>query len=451
MVPRILMILAAGMVLTAGERVRYDDYRVLPAGGEQLEFLGGLRRMDPRILMFLVASLVLVAGEMVRYDGYRVYRLVPAYQDQLEFLRGLVKYHPDIRFWKDARAVNVAADVMVAPKMQNSFMTWLQANSIEAPVLIYNVQELIDNQRREKATREDFALDEYHTIEEIYAWLPSLEEKYPGTARFIELGTAYNGLQLGLEIKFAEDNRLVMLEGGMHGNEWIATACMNWFINEILTTDDSDVRDVITRVTFNILPSSNPDGYNYTWTTDRLWRKNIQPYQNCTGVDLNLNYDFNFTGFGTSEDFCADNYPGPVPFSEYEAATFSGMLSDNEPGTLLLYGSFHAYGQRIMFPYGVPGNVASNYDELLEMTQRASEALAARYGTTYTVGSVLDLLSPASESSIDWMQGVLGHEYNIAWELRDEGQYGYLLPEDQIVPTCQEAFDSLVSILRDLL
>lgn len=406
--------------------------------------------MVARVLVLVAAVLVLAAGEKVRYDDYTVYRVLPADESQLAFLRGLRKYHGDIRFWKDARAVNAAADVMVSPKMKSRFTDWLEENSVEASVLIDNVQELINNQIPARGTREDFALDEYHTIEEIYAWMDSLEVKYPGIVRGIELGTAYHGLQLGVEIKYGEGNKLVVLEGGMHGNEWIATACMNWFINEIITTNDSDVREVIEQLKFNILPSSNPDGYNYTWTTDRLWSKNLQPYQNCVGVDLNRNYDFYFAEYGTSEDFCADNYPGPVPFSEYEANTFSGTLSDNETDTLLLYGSFHAYGQRIMFPYGVPGNVATNYDELLELTQRASRALAARYGTNYTVGSVLDFHSPASGSSIDWMQGVVGHQYNFAWELRDEGQYGFLLPQEQITPTCQEAFDSLVSILRDL-
>ena len=41
---------------------------------------------------------------------------------------------------------------------------------------------------------------------------------------------------------------------------------------------------------FHILPVPNPDGYDYTWQTDRLWYKNRQvlsPYSNCVGLDMN--------------------------------------------------------------------------------------------------------------------------------------------------------------------
>jgi len=47
-----------------------------------------------------------------------------------------------------------------------------------------------------------------------------------------------------------------------------------------------------------IIPILNPDGYVYTWTDDRAWRKNLFQGENplCTGVDLNRNSD---VGFGT--------------------------------------------------------------------------------------------------------------------------------------------------------
>ncbi|XP_046995628.1 zinc carboxypeptidase-like isoform X1 [Schistocerca americana] len=404
------------------------------------------------ILLFLVAGLALAAGEKLRYDDYRVYRVLPANVDQLQFLNGLARYHSDIRFWKEARAVNMPADIMVSPKMQPTFLEWLQAHSITASVFIENVQYLIDNERPANVVRADFALDDYHTLEEIFAWIDSLVQAYPDYTRRVFGGTTYEGFEFdGIEISYGDGSRVVILEGGMHPRDWAATACMNWFINEILTTNDTDVRDVISQFVFMIYPTSNLDGYNYTWNTDRLWRKNRTPYQNCIGVDLNRNWDFHFAEDGTSEDFCADNYPGPVAFSEYETATFSKTLTGYDSGVLVFYGSFHAYGQMILFPYGVPDEVATNHDELLEMAERARDALAARYGTNYTVGTVQDLLYPASGTSIDWMQGVNGNQYNFAWELRDEGQYGFLLPADQIVPTCQEAFDSLVSILQDVL
>jgi hypothetical protein len=36
-----------------------------------------------------------------------------------------------------------------------------------------------------------------------------------------------------------------------------------------------------------------------------------------------------------------------------------------------------------------------------------------------------------------------------AYELRDEGAYGFILPADQIMDTVMETFDSVVTILKE--
>lgn len=41
-----------------------------------------------------------------------------------------------------------------------------------------------------------------------------------------------------------------------------------------------------------ILPVLNPDGYEYTHTHDRMWRKNRAQYGECIGVDLNRNFRY---------------------------------------------------------------------------------------------------------------------------------------------------------------
>lgn len=44
---------------------------------------------------------------------------------------------------------------------------------------------------------------------------------------------------------------------------------------------------------------------------------------------------------------------------------------------------------------------------------------------------------PAAGGSDDWAYD-LGVKYSYTFELRDEGRYGFLLPESQIKPTCEE-------------
>lgn len=88
------------------------------------------------------------------------------------------------------------------------------------------------------------------------------------------------------------------------------------------------------RTNFVIVPVLNPDGYEYTWTTDRLWRKNRRPggvrtldnVDNCNGVDLNRNYDTNFGGTGSSSNQCSHLYAGPSALSEPETQAVANLL-----------------------------------------------------------------------------------------------------------------------------
>ena len=52
----------------------------------------------------------------------------------------------------------------------------------------------------------------------------------------------------------------------------------------------------------------------------------------------------------------------------------------------------------------------------------------------------------SSGSSADWTYGKLGVEYSYGVELRDTGKYGFLLPENQIIPTGRETLDALIAL-----
>lgn len=53
----------------------------------------------------------------------------------------------------------------------------------------------------------------------------------------------------------------------------------------------------------------------------------------------------------------------------------------------------------------------------------------------------------ASGSSLDWVKGTYHTPIVFAYELRDRGIYGFLLPANQIIPTGEETLDSLLTIL----
>ena len=55
----------------------------------------------------------------------------------------------------------------------------------------------------------------------------------------------------------------------------------------------------------------------------------------------------------------------------------------------------------------------------------------------------LSFTDEASGVTTDWTQDVAGIDINYTIELRDTGEYGFLLPPDQILPTGEELFAAL--------
>lgn len=57
---------------------------------------------------------------------------------------------------------------------------------------------------------------------------------------------------------------------------------------------------------------------------------------------------------------------------------------------------------------------------------------------------------PVGGSSIDWAYD-LGIKYTFAFELRDKGKFGFLLPESLIKPTCKETMLAVKFIAKYIL
>ena len=79
----------------------------------------------------------------------------------------------------------------------------------------------------------------------------------------------------------------------MHAREWISPITAIYIMDRLVEEFQSRKETSYTAVNWLIMPMTNPDGYHYTQTEDRFWRKNRAPPppgSNCTGVDLNRNF-----------------------------------------------------------------------------------------------------------------------------------------------------------------
>ena len=79
---------------------------------------------------------------------------------------------------------------------------------------------------------------------------------------------------------------------------------------------------------------ANPDGYDFTFSDERLWRKNLreqngQPgIQEGDGVDPNRNFPnrWNYDDEGSSTSLFSETYRGPGAASEPETQAMNSLL-----------------------------------------------------------------------------------------------------------------------------
>jgi len=398
--------------------------------------------------MSRVAVLVLLAIALLASTASatrRVYRVDVATEEQLSLLVSFSERH-NLDLWTEPALGPV--HVLIPEKAAHAFA----ALPLVSSVFIDDVDVLIGEERLRMAQNEGKAefFEEYQTLDSIYAWVNNLAASYPSLVSTFVIGTSYEGRQiLGLKIRANRGaTREFFFNGGIHSREWVAPATVLYMANELVTKygSDANVTSIVDRLDITIIPVLNPDGYVFTHAVggDRLWRKNRQPNAGsiCMGTDVNRNWPFQWNTGGSSAAPCSDSYHGPSSQSAPETKAVVAYLSTNK-ARLAGYIDFHAFSQLLMYPWGYTTQLPADNAALLRVGTAAANALRAVYGTAYDVGSIANIIYVASGSSADYTYGALNVRWSYAYELRDTGRFGFLLPADQIIPSGIETFESL--------
>ncbi|NXH21641.1 CBPO Carboxypeptidase, partial [Bucco capensis] len=324
----------------------------------------------------------------------------------------------------------------------------LEQHMISHKVLIPDVQELVEQSMpRDRSSHrqvpEGYVYTEYHPMEEIYQWMTQIQESSSELVTQHYLGrTVENRPMYYLKISQPSDKtkKIIWMDCGIHAREWISPAFCQWFVKEILQnyTSDPKISRFLQNLDLYVLPVLNIDGYIYSWEKDRLWRKNRSPFQNgtCYGTDLNRNFNSSWGSVGVSYNCSDEIFCGSGPESEPETRAVAQFI-ERKKSDILCYLTIHSYGQLILTPYGSTTKPPYNNEELMHVAKKAADALKGKYGTSYEVGSSSLVLYNNSGSSRDWAH-MIGIPFSYTFELRDRGIHGFLLPSDQIQPTCEE-------------
>lgn len=346
-------------------------------------------------------------------------------------------------------------------RVNGAQLTLLQSHGIETEMYISDLQGLIDGERLRLSTSTssstaqgegegaDPFFNDYRRYDEIVAFYKQRAAQYPSLVvkSGVVVGKSIEGrdiLAFHLRGK-ATGARKLFWEGGIHAREWISPPTVAYQFDKLLSLYGSDADATYLLDTFEIIivPVVNPDGYEYSHTRDRLWRKNrrVNSGSACAGVDLNRNWDAQWAQGGSSNSPCSDTYHGTAAFSEPETKAVSNYFL--QQGNIQAAIDFHAYSQLILRPYGHTRADAPDETNMRTAGSQMASAIKAQSGLTYTNQKSIELYVTTGTAN-DWFYtGTRNYSWGYTIELRDTGRYGFLLPADQIVPQGEEIWAAM--------
>ncbi len=288
---------------------------------------------------------------------------------------------------------------------------------------------------------------DYDGADGIRAYLSRFVAQHRKIAKLYRIGTTTQGREI-VAVRITEgrgshgkrakrgssgggDREAVLYQGTTHAREWISTEVVRRLM-EYFAGNSSKARKLRSERELWFVPVVNPDGYQYTFDHERLWRKNLRDNNgdgqitNLDGVDLNRNYPehWRYDDEGSNTEISSETYRGPAAASEPETQASINLVRRIDPK---LADSYHAYGPLLLYPEGWQVQTPAR-DLPIYIALSGTDAEPAVEGTDPDVSA--ELYTTNGEFT-DWAH----HEQDVlAWtsELNEgcEG-CGFVFPDDE--------------------
>ena len=479
----------------------------------------------PLLVLLLAAA---AHADRVSFRGYHLLEATPNSEVNVEWLRSLevASDTETIDFWQPPTKPDENCTMAVHPDLLDELEDVFEKVNISHTVMAADLQALIDQETDEifkddddeglkyrDPSRSYYDDSNYNRLSKINLHLQELQTQYSGQVSIRSIGTTAEGRTIDLvHLSLGGNKPAMWVDCGIHAREWVSPAFCVHLIKTALSEGEAGM---LRHIDLHVVPVANPDGYEYTWQGNRMWRKNRrsvarfrssllndkevdtkqfwpgfgsiipqlgqQPQypavgagvgagfgavgtgggfasgggfgngKNCVGVDPNRNFDIDFGVTGSSGDCSRDTYHGPAAFSEAESmAIKQAVASIQSQQKLVSFISVHAYSQLWMTPYGYSKIRSHDYKDLMRVAKAATDALRSVYGTSFRYGPINEVIYQASGSSVDWAYVKADIKYSYALELRDTGNYGFLLPAHLIQPTVIETYNGFTAMVSEL-
>lgn len=287
----------------------------------------------------------------------------------------------------------------------------------------------------------------------------------PNIAKVVSIGRTHRGQDI-IAVKVTKNARTVkdgsrkaiLYIAAQHAREWITPEMVRRLLGHYLDgyAANPEIRKIVDTTELWFVPVSNPDGYDHTFTDDRLWRKNLRDNNgdgritSGDGVDPNRNfaYKWGYDEEGSSSNPASETYRGPSPQSEPETKAMDGLVKKIKPVYMINY---HSAAELLL--YGVGWQQATpTPDDLIFEALLGDDANPAVPGYDPDIGAELYTTNGETDGHVMTRYGTLAITPEMStcesaaqsvpddeWTLADcDGGFGFTFPDSE--PLIQAEF-----------
>jgi hypothetical protein len=245
---------------------------------------------------------------------------------------------------------------------------------------------------------------------------------YPSIAESRVIGQTVNGQDITAVRVTSDPGRTrlglrptTVYVGAQHAREWITPEMVRRLLNHYLAGYGTDPRitQIINTNELWFIPVANPDGYDFSHESIRLWRKNLRDNNGDgqitpgDGVDLNRNFAtrWGYDNEGSSPNFGSETYRGPSPLSEPEDQALDALFAEITPEFLVNY---HSAAELLLYGLGWQVSTPSPDDVIYEAMAGNDVIGSAIPGYDPDISAELYTTNGDTDSHMQEVHGTLG-------------------------------------------
>jgi Zinc carboxypeptidase/Immune inhibitor A peptidase M6 len=316
---------------------------------------------------------------------------------------------------QSAKGVTVA--LVLAPAEQRR----LEDEGIDLEVVRDSQGRTQDQRAAQQATNGFKVWRDYDGPDGIAAEVRRIARSHPNLAQLRVYGRTLQGRKL-LAVRVTRNVKktklrkkpAVLYQGTTHAREWISTEVdlrlLRWYLDN---ADTKKVRKILKRTELWFVPVVNADGYQFTFDSERLWRKNLRDVNGDgtievgDGVDINRNYPdhWGYDDEGSTDVTSSDTYRGTAPASEPETRADMGLFNQ---ANFVFNVSYHSFGPLLLYTQGWQTSTPSADDPIyVALTGTDDDPAVAGFdpgvgADLYTTNGEFNDWAHSSKRSLGW-------------------------------------------------